>query len=115
MFKGNTKLKAFKTERNRYAEKVLVESFGESCSLISGESGVQISSVRADASASRGRSEIKIGEYIALLERETEIRPGTIVMFDGELSKHEVKSMHPLRDINGAIDHYEAVCKLWQG
>jgi len=115
MFKGNTPITIYSYDLNRYAEKELVKIGGEICTPLSGRSGKSISSIRADASSSRGRGEIKTGEYLVQLSPSTEARPDSVVQIEGEFQKHEVAEMRPMRDISGKIDHYEATCKLWQG
>lgn len=113
MLKGNIDLQIWTTRFNAYAEQELVASTSERCCVIDMTTRRESTSIRTDASASRGRSEMELGDLKVLLETTTTVRRGSVVKPYGYLEQFKVDGIGPKFDVAGKLDHYEAVCTIW--
>lgn len=114
MLRGNLNINCWKTKNNQYAETELGEHFVERGWVLEATSKREKSSIRTDASASRGRSEIDTGELRLLLEVDTRLRKKDVAQPVGHLDRYEIEDIRPRYDISGKLDHYEARCSIWQ-
>lgn len=72
----------------------------------------QKTSVRADSSASHGRSEEDVANTIVLTRPEVTVAHGDRMVVEG--IAHEVVGFFPRRDLQGVLRHHEVTLRLAQ-
>jgi len=94
---------------DKYGKKTFSVAELIKCVLISKNIDLVVSSVRADADASRGRAEVLNGQARILVPPEANPLVGDYVELHGEW--FEIKSIFPRRSLFGKLDHWQIDCR----
>lgn len=113
MFRPNVPCNIIKMdgEKTLYGESRPGTLISTRCGVVRLEVGALKTTVRADASASRGNAEEKVAQSRLLFDHTESISPGDKVEVGSfEL---EVESVFPRYTVNGLLDHLQVDLKIW--
>lgn len=97
---------------DKFGKPQLSVSFNERCAILEMEFGEFKTSLRADSSGSRSNAEeleTKVAKL--LLTNRTRANIEDVILVAGILMRIVGKT--PKFDLDGTLDHYEIMCKLW--
>jgi len=112
MFRPNIKLSlhARRAKRDIFGAEFFSKPVPIQAGIVRLASLMEMSSVRADSTASRGAAEDMIAEAKILLPTSTRAKVGDVL--EGYGVKIEVTGLHPRINTRGQLDHYELRGKI---
>lgn len=94
-----------------YGMPTLGTMFNERCTIVKLNIKNEKSAVRADTSASRGNARELEADAELLMLKST--KAGIDDMIEILQNKLRVKSVFPIHDARGNLDHYQVTCSFW--